>query len=81
MIRNTMFGLSLLALSGATAFAAPMAKHQTRAKVVAQAPAADSAAPKADAPAKDAKKTKHVKKAKTDATKADAPKADAPATK
>ncbi|HEX3694368.1 MAG TPA: hypothetical protein VH374_03170 [Polyangia bacterium] len=81
MIRNTMLGLSLLALSGASAFAAPMAKHNTPNKIVAQAPAADGTAPK---DAKDTKKTKHTKKAK-DATKgdvkADAPKADAPATK
>jgi hypothetical protein len=86
MIRNTMFGLSLLALSGATAFAAPVAKHTMANKVVAQAPAADGTAPK---DAKDTKKAKHVKKAKdaskgdvkAEAPKADAPKADAPATK
>jgi hypothetical protein len=82
MIRNTMLGLSLLALSGATAFAAPMVKHTTRNQVVAQAPAAD--APK-DGAAKETKKAKHPKKAKgdvkADAPKADAPKADAPATK
>jgi hypothetical protein len=84
MIRNTMLGLSLLALSGTSAFAAPMTKHQTPAKIVAQAPAADSATPKdSKEPAKDAKKTKHVKKGKTDAApKAEmAPKAEAPATK
>ena len=81
MIRNTLFGLSLLALSGATAFAAPMAKNH-RAKVVAAAPAADTTAP-ADSkePAKETKKTKHVKKAKGDAAKTEAPKADAPVTK
>ncbi len=81
MIRNTMLGLSLLALSGATAFAAPMVKHTTRAKVVAQAPAADAK----DGAVKETKKAKHPKKAKgdvkADAPKADAPKADAPATK
>ena len=76
MIRNTMLGLSLLALSGATAFAAPMVKHTTHNKVVAQAPAADAAK---DA-AKDTKKAKHPKKAKGDA-KTLAPKADAPVTK
>lgn len=81
MIRNTMFGLSLLALSGATAFAAPMVKHQARTQVVAQAPAAD--APKDGAKAE--KKAKHAKKAKGDATKGeaktDATKPEAPATK
>ncbi|HXI59556.1 MAG TPA: hypothetical protein VNO55_25990 [Polyangia bacterium] len=82
MIRNTMFGLSLLALSGATAFAAPMVKNH-RAKIVAAAPAADSAAAPADGkePAKDTKKAKHVKKAKGDAAKTEAPKTETPATK
>lgn len=80
MIRNTMLGLSLLALSGASAFAAPVVKHARTTTMVAQAPAAD--APK-DGATKE-KKAKHMKKAKGDAktdAKADAPKAETPATK
>jgi hypothetical protein len=83
MIRNTLFGLSVLALSAGSAFAAPVKHPVAKTPVVAQA---DSAAPSGDA-AKPAKKTtkKSTKKAtKSDASKpemkSDAP-APAPATK
>jgi hypothetical protein len=64
MIRNTMFGLSLLALTAGSAFAAP-AKHVVTTRTVAEAPAADTAAPadKAAAPKKE-KKAKAEKKEK-----------------
>jgi hypothetical protein len=73
MIRNVMFGVSLLALSGASAFAAPATAHKVhKSSVVAQAdtaaPADKTAAPKTDK--KEGKK--HTKKT----PKADAPKAD-----
>ncbi|HXJ23582.1 MAG TPA: histone [Polyangia bacterium] len=81
MIRNTLFGLSVLALSAGSAFAAPVKHPAAKTPVVAQA---DSAAP-SDA-AKPAKKTK---KSTKKATKSDAPKTEmkapapspAPATK
>jgi len=67
MIRNVLFGISLLTLSGTAAFAAPAVKHSTKARVVAQAdapaPAGDKAAPAAK------KEKKHTKKVKTDAAK------------
>jgi len=64
MIRNTLFGISVLALSAGSAFAAP--KHTVaKTPVVAQA---DTAAPAGDT-AKPAKKAKKSKKAKGDATK------------
>ena len=62
MIRNAMFGLSLLAISTGSAFAAS-AKHHAKPVVVAEAPkapAADTAAP-TDKPAD--KADKKVKKA------------------
>jgi hypothetical protein len=60
MIRNALFGISMLALSG-SAIAAPAAKtHTSKPVVVAQAPAGDTAAP-ADKGAK--KEKKHTKKA------------------
>jgi hypothetical protein len=61
MIRNTMFGLSLLALTAGSAFAGP-AKHVATTRTVAEAPAGDTAAP-ADkaAPAKKEKKAKKEK--------------------
>lgn len=71
MIRNTMLGLSLLALTGASAFAAPMVHPAQKNKVVAQAPAGDAA--KDGASATKEKKAKHSKKAKGDTTKTDAP--------
>ena len=67
MIRNTMLGLSLLALTTGSALAAtPVSKHVSKPRTVAAAPAGDTAkdATKADAP-------------KTDAPKEDAPKGDA----
>ena len=65
MIRNTLFGLSLLALSSGVALAPP-AKHvsHTRAVAEATAPAGDTAAPadgKTDKKAKKAKKEKAPK--------------------
>jgi hypothetical protein len=83
MIRNTLFGLSVLALSAGSAFAAPVKHQVAKTPVVAQA---DTAAPSdAAKPAKDAKKPakKSSKKAKTEGAKemkAPAP-ATAPATK
>jgi hypothetical protein len=86
MTRNLMIGMTLFTLTSASAFAAPAAVHQSKAKVVAQAPAGDSAAPSSDKPAdKSTKKTpKHTKKAKSDASKSETKtemKTDAPATK
>lgn len=68
MIRNTLFGISVLALSAGSAFAAPVKHHSAKTPVVAQA---DTAAPAGDA-AKPAKKDtkaskKSGKKAKGDA--------------
>ncbi len=66
MIRNTLFGISVLALSAGSAFAAPVKHPVAKTPVVAQA---DTAAPAGDA-AKPAKKTKKSsKKAKGDAPK------------
>jgi hypothetical protein len=73
MIRNTMFGLSLMALTAGSAFAAPVKHHVVR--TVAAAPATDTATPPADGAAKPEKKAHKAKKA----PKADAPKADAKA--
>jgi hypothetical protein len=68
MIRNTLFGISMLALTAGSAFAAP-AKHQVaKSHVVAQE---GSATPATDKPAK-----KATKKTTKKATKGDAPKAD-----
>ena len=67
MIRNTMLGLSFLALTATSAFAAPRITHHTSTRVVAQAPAADTA-PATDKAAKPAKEKK--------AKKAKAPKAE-----
>jgi len=67
MIRNTLFGLSLLALTTGSAFAATPVKHTgSKPRIVAEAktPAADSTAA-TDKPAKPAKKS--TKKAKPDA--------------
>ncbi|HEY2596489.1 MAG TPA: hypothetical protein VGK33_21570 [Chloroflexota bacterium] len=71
MIRTTLFGISMLALTAGSAFAAP-AKHQVaKSHVVAQE---GSAAPAADKPAKKATKSstkKSTKSTKTDAAKGD----------
>ncbi len=83
MIRNTLFGLSVLALSAGSAFAAQPKHPVAKTPVVAQA---DTAAPTDGAkPAKETKKStkKSSKKAKTEGAKemkGDAP-ATAPATK
>jgi hypothetical protein len=80
MIRNTMFGLSLLALTAGSAFAAPVAKHHVaKVRTVASAPAGD-AAPAADKAAKPEKKAHKGKKATKEAPKAEV-KAPAPETK
>jgi BRCT domain type II-containing protein len=83
MIRPTLFGISMLALTAGSAFAAP-AKHQVaKSHVVAQE---GSATPATDKPAKKATKssTKKSKSTKTDAAKGDSGKemkAPAPETK
>jgi hypothetical protein len=87
MIRNTMLGLSLLALTTGSALAAtPASKHVSKPRTVAAAPAGDAAkadAPKTDAPKKE-KKAKKEKAPKGDATKTEGAKemkAPAPETK
>ena len=70
MIRNTMLGLSLLALTGASAIAAPAVKTTHSTRVVAQAaPAGDTAAPADKTAKKEKKHTKKDKAAKGDAAK------------
>ena len=93
MIRNTMLGLSLFALMTGSALAAtpPAAKHVSKPRAVAAAPAADTAKegakadePKTDAPKKE-KKAKKEKAPKGDAAKTEGAKemktAPAPETK
>jgi hypothetical protein len=73
MIRNTMIGLSLFALMTGSALAAtPAAKHVSKPRTVAAAPAGDTAKEpaKADAPKTD-KADKKVKKGGKKADKAD----------
>ncbi len=73
MIRNTLFGLSLLALTAGSAVAAPVTTHHiAKVRTVAEAPAGDMA-PAAD---KAAKPEKKAHKGKKGAAK-EAPKADA----
>jgi hypothetical protein len=68
MIRTTLFGISMLALTAGSAFAAP-AKHQVaKSHVVAQE---GSATPAADKPAKKTAKKSTKKSTKTDAAKGD----------
>jgi hypothetical protein len=68
MIRTTLFGISMLALTAGSAFAAP-AKHQVaKSHVVAQE---GTATPSADKPAKKATKKSTKKSTKTDAAKGD----------
>jgi len=70
MIRNTMIGLSLFALMTGSALAAtPAAKHVSKPRTVAAAPAGDAAkepakadAPKAEKKAKKGKKDKGADK-------------------
>jgi hypothetical protein len=70
MIRKTIFGLSLLALSAGSALAAP-AHHMTKPRTVAEAsaPAADTTAPSGDKAEKKAKKSKAKKDKSGDASK------------
>jgi hypothetical protein len=68
MIRTTLFGISMLALTAGSAFAAP-AKHQVaKSHVVAQE---GTATPSADKPAKKSAKKSTKKSTKTDAAKGD----------
>ena len=68
MIRTTLFGISMLALTAGSAFAAP-AKHQVaKSHVVAQE---GTATPSADKPAKKATKKSTKKSTKADAAKGD----------
>ena len=72
MIRKTIFGLSLLALSAGSALAAPVAHHQvskSRTVAEASAPAADTTAPSGDKAEKKAKKSKGKKDKGGDAAK------------
>jgi hypothetical protein len=82
MLRNTLFGLSLLALTTGSAFAATSqhkaAKPAAKTHVVAQADTATP--PAADKPAKKATKKSTKKSTKTDAPKGEM-KAPAPETK
>jgi hypothetical protein len=72
MIRNTLFGISMLALTAGSAFAAP-AKHQVaKSHVVAQE---GTATPAADKPVKKSTKSA-TKKSTKKSTKADAAKGD-----
>jgi hypothetical protein len=74
MIRNTMFALSLLALTGTSAFAASKAvvtHHATR-TVAAEG----EAAPATDKPAKETKAKKGGKKEKAPKAEKEAPKGD-----
>jgi hypothetical protein len=61
MIRNVMFGISMLALSG-SAIAAPAATHSAKPRIVAQA--GDTAAPAGDKAAPKKEKKAHAKKEK-----------------
>ena len=73
MLRNTLFGISLLALTTGSAFAASsqhkVSKASAKAPVVAQADTATP--PAADKPAK-----KSAKKSTKKSTKSDAPKGE-----
>jgi hypothetical protein len=84
MIRNAMFGLSLLALSAGSAFASPVKHPVSKPRVVAEAsaPAADTAAPAGDKAEKKTKKsTKKDKGAKAEGAKEMKAPAPAPVTK
>jgi hypothetical protein len=75
MIRNTMFALSLMALTGTSAFAASktVATHHSTRTVAAEG----EAAPSTDKPAKQDKKAKKAKKESAPkAEKEAAPKAE-----
>jgi hypothetical protein len=66
MIRHTLFGLSLLALSSGVALAAPAKHVHTRAVAEATAPAGEAAAPTDGKPAKKEKKAKKEKAPKAE---------------
>ena len=70
MIRHTLFGLSLLALTSGVALAAP-AKHVDHSRTVAEAtaPAGDPAAPTDGKAVKKEKKAKKEKAPKAEGTK------------
>jgi pantothenate kinase len=70
MIRNTLFGLSLLALTTGSAFATPVKHTASKPRIVAEAktPAAAGDSTATDKPAKKVSK-KSTKKAKADAAK------------
>jgi hypothetical protein len=73
MIRNLMIGMSLVALSSVSAFAAPAATtHHAKANVVAQAPAGDSTAPATDKPVKKNAAKKSTKKSTKSEAKTEA---------
>ena len=65
MIRNAIFGFSVLALSAGSAFASPVKHHNHKPVVVAEAsaPATDTAAPAGEATDKKAKKSTKAGKA------------------
>jgi hypothetical protein len=71
MIRKTIFGLSLLALSAGSALAAPAHHQVSKSRTVAEAsaPAADTTAPSGDKADKKAKKSKGKKDKGGDAAK------------
>jgi len=83
MIRNTLFGLSLIAFTAGSAFAGNV-KHAAKTPVVAAAPAGDAAKtdekPATDAPAKKEKKAKKAPKAEKTEGKTEM-KSDAPVAK
>jgi hypothetical protein len=74
MIRNTMFALSLLALTTGSAFAAT--KQVTKARTIAAAPAAPAADTAAPAPAGDEKAAPAKKEKKAKVKKEAAPAGD-----
>ncbi len=74
MIRNTMFALSLLALTGASAFAAAPTSKVVATHHMSRTVAEGDAAPATDKPAKKEKKAKKEKAPK--AEKDAAPKAE-----
>jgi hypothetical protein len=68
MIRTTLFGISMLALTAGSAFAAPVKHQVAKSHVVAQE---GTATPSADKPAKKSAKKSTKKSTKTDAAKGD----------
>lgn len=78
MIRNAIFGMSLLALSG-SAFAATSHQHVSKPRVVAQAGDTAAPAPAGDKADKKAKKSKKDKGTKTEGKTEGAKEMQAPA--